>query len=188
MKNTPNFIEIYDDVLSQDQCRQIITEFELDKISQEAGRCGEGVLEHIKKSTDIDHLIHDSSLASSIIANSIGKPLQDYKIKYPEIDEITSWMIQPDYHIQKYKPNEGYFAPHCEVTAAGEFSSRVLVWMYYLNDVDNGGTRFTNYDLNIDAKAGRLVLWTPYWTHTHHGIISSTETKYIATGWYTFIN
>ena len=46
MKNTPNFIEIYDDVLSQNQCRQIITEFELDKISQEAGRCGEGVLGH----------------------------------------------------------------------------------------------------------------------------------------------
>ena len=32
MTITPNFIEIYDDVLSEEQCKQIITEFELDKI------------------------------------------------------------------------------------------------------------------------------------------------------------
>ena len=65
---------------------------------------------------------------------------------------------------------------------------RVLVWMFYLNDVNDGGTRFTNYNKIINATKGRLVLWTPYWTHTHHGIISRTQTKYIATGWYSFIN
>ena len=187
MTNTPNFIEIYDNVLSHEQCRQIITEFELDKINQEAGKCGDGVVENVKKSTDIIHILHDDSLSSKIIGSNIGKYLEDYKKKYPEIDNICSWEFHPDYHIQRYKPNEGYYAAHCEVTAPGHFANRVLVWMYYLNNVNNGGTRFTNYDMDIDAKEGRLVMWTPYWTHTHHGIISSTETKYIATGWYSFV-
>ena len=38
----------------------------------------------------------------------------------------------------------------------------------------------------MDAGEGRLVIWPAYWTHFHRGIISETETKYIATGWYTF--
>ena len=187
MTITPNFIEIYDDVLSEEQCKQIIIEFELDKINQEAGRCGDGVVETIKKSTDIVHDIDDGSLTSLIISSALGKPLEDYKKKYPEINQIYWWNICPDFHVQRYYPNEGYFCPHAEVTDT-QSGMRVLVWMFYLNDVNDGGTRFTNYNKIINATKGRLVLWTPYWTHTHHGIISSTQTKYIATGWYSFIN
>ena len=58
----------------------------------------------------------------------------------------------------------------------------------YLNNVNDGGTRFTNFNIDIEAIEGRLVLWSPYWTHIHHGIISSTKTKYIATGWYSFVD
>tara|TARA_B100001029_G_C15051769_1_gene451275 strand:- start:580 stop:1149 length:570 start_codon:yes stop_codon:yes gene_type:complete len=188
MTNTPNFIEIYDNALSPEQCRQIITEFELDKISQEVGKCGDGVVENVKKSTDIIHYLNDCSLASSIINFALAQPLDHYKKKYPEIDKIATWSFHPDYHVQRYRPNEGYFEPHCEVMGAGYSANRVLVWMYYLNDVNNGGTRFTNFDIDIEAKAGRLVLWAPYWTHVHHGIVSSTETKYIATGWYSFVD
>ena len=75
MTITPNFIEIYDDVLSEEQCKQIITEFELDKINQEAGRCGDGVVETIKKSTDIVHDIDDGSLTSSIISSALSLSL-----------------------------------------------------------------------------------------------------------------
>ena len=186
MTITPNFIEIYDDVLSQEQCKQIITEFELDKINQEAGQCGDGVVEIIKKSTDIVHNVDDGSVTSSIILSALNKPLEDYKKKYPEINQIYWWNISPKFHIQRYYPNEGYFYPHAEVTDISS-AMRVLVWMFYLNDVNDGGTKFTNYNKIINATKGRLVLWTPYWTHTHHGIISSTQTKYIATGWYSFI-
>ena len=62
---------------------------------------------------------------------------------------------------------------------------RVMVWMIYLNTVtQDGGTYFTNYDKKINAVQGRLVIWPAYWTHTHRGIISEKETKYIATGWF----
>ena len=57
--------------------------------------------------------------------------------------------------------------------------------MVYLNTVtDEGGTYFSNYDYKIDAVEGRLVIWPAYWTHVHRGVISKSQTKYIATGWY----
>ena len=58
--------------------------------------------------------------------------------------------------------------------------------MLYLNTEPDGGTYFDNFELEMDAVEGRLVIWPAYWTHFHRGIISETETKYIATGWYTF--
>ena len=60
--------------------------------------------------------------------------------------------------------------------------------MIYLNTVtDGGGTKFPQYDLVTDAVEGRVVLWPSGWTHFHHGVVSMTETKYIATGWYSFV-
>ena len=36
----------------------------------------------------------------------------------------------------------------------------------------------------LKAEEGKGVIWPAYWTHIHHGIVSKTEVKYIATGWY----
>ena len=66
---------------------------------------------------------------------------------------------------------------------------RVLAWMFYLNTVtDDGGTYFDNYDLTLNAVEGRCVIWPAYWTHMHRGIVSKTESKYIVTGWFSFID
>ena len=68
-----------------------------------------------------------------------------------------------------------------------ETSNRMLVWMFYLNSIkQGGGTRFQNYDRITNAVEGRLVIWPAGWTHVHHGIVSKTESKYIVTGWYAF--
>ena len=62
---------------------------------------------------------------------------------------------------------------------------RVLVYMTYLNDVDNGGTEWLFQNYKTEAKKGLSVIWPAEWTHTHKGVISQQE-KYIATGWYVF--
>ena len=60
--------------------------------------------------------------------------------------------------------------------------------MFYLNTVNDGGTYFDNYDLTMNAVKGRCVIWPAFWTHMHKGVVSKTETKYIATGWISYIN
>jgi hypothetical protein len=60
--------------------------------------------------------------------------------------------------------------------------------MTYLNTVkDGGGTEFFHQKLTTSAEQGKTLIWPADWTHTHRGITSPTEEKYIITGWYSFI-
>ena len=59
--------------------------------------------------------------------------------------------------------------------------------MTYLNDIKKGGeTEFYYQKLKIKPETGLTLLWGCDWTFTHRGITSPTETKYIATGWYSY--
>ena len=40
----------------------------------------------------------------------------------------------------------------------------------------------------IKAVKGKTVIWPTDFTHTHRGIVSPTEHKYIATGWFNFFD
>jgi prolyl 4-hydroxylase len=67
-------------------------------------------------------------------------------------------------------------------------SKRLFVFMLYLNTVnDKGGTEFKYYNHIEKAEAGKLLIWPPDFTHTHRGVVSPTEKKYIITGWYSLI-
>ena len=59
--------------------------------------------------------------------------------------------------------------------------------MTYLNDVNDGGeTEFIHQGMQIHPEKGKTLIWPADWTHTHRGIPSPTETKYIVTGWFNF--
>ena len=40
--------------------------------------------------------------------------------------------------------------------------------------------------IKCPAKNGLTLIWPADWTHTHRGVISKKEEKYIATGWITY--
>ena len=64
---------------------------------------------------------------------------------------------------------------------------RHLVFQTYLNTVEDGGeTEFIYQQYKCKAVKGKTLIWPADWTHSHRGIISPTEDKYIITGWYTF--
>ena len=67
--------------------------------------------------------------------------------------------------------------------------NRHLVFMTYLNDVNNGGeTEFLNQRIKFKPQKGLTLVWPADWTHSHRGLVSLTETKYITTGWLNFID
>ena len=104
------------------------------------------------------------------------------------MDRLDPFEINFMFNIQRFLPGEGYHAFHCE-RASWDTRDRVGVWMIYLNDVhDRGWTEFIYQQHFEEAKVGKIVCWPSDWTHTHRGIISPTETKYILTGWFTFVN
>ena len=183
-----NFISIYDNALSEEECKEIIEEFENNKVLQVAGTVNDGEIKpQTKLSTDMHHNIEDNSLVTKYISKSLEIHIKKYIKEYPDVNKTCRWSCHYNFNVQKYNPKEGYFKPHCEVTDTIS-AHRVLVWMFYLNTLKDGGTLFPSYKIGINAIKGRLVIWPAYWTHIHQGQISESEIKYIVTGWHTFVD
>ena len=92
-------------------------------------------------------------------------------------------------NIQYYPPGGGFKIWHFENDFKSPLNKhRALVFMTYLNDVEDGGTEFLHQHLSTPAKKGLTLIWPAYWTHTHKGIVSKLKEKYIVTGWINFIN
>ena len=180
-----DFIGIYDNALSSEQCKQVIENFE----SFDVYDTKESM--YRKDERECDSLPISFERKDNAPTNQIvGKTLFDYFPKYlkvnPDLNGINTFSLFYGFNIQRYKPNQCYWSPHCEND--GNNLDRLLAWTIYLNTVtDGGGTHYTQYNKTIDAVEGRLVIWPAYWTHFHHGVVSKSQTKYIATGWYTFI-
>jgi len=87
--------------------------------------------------------------------------------------------------LQGYKPpNGGFKEYHCERNSPNNVC---FVWMFYLNTVNDGGETEFKYQKHFEkAEKGKLLIWPSDFTHTHRGIPSPTEEKYIFTGWYEF--
>lgn len=88
--------------------------------------------------------------------------------------------------IQKTEPSQGYHVWHCE-NSGREHANRILVFILYLNDVEEGGeTEFLYMKRRITAKKGRLTIFPAGFPHTHRGNPPISGTKYILTGWVEF--
>ena len=180
-----NFISIYESALSSDKCELIIDD--INSSNLEPGVIlGNVVNKEKKDSLDVPRNFIDYSPTSIIIGNALHPCKEDYIKKHPQLNKIHVWDVDTQYNLQKYNPGQGYHVSHCE-NGGGIAMTRVLAWMIYLNTVnDGGGTSFDNYNIQTLAVEGSLLIWPAYWTHFHHGIVSPTETKYIATGWVSF--
>jgi len=83
---------------------------------------------------------------------------------------------------QKTLPGQGYHVWHYE-GATRETAHRLLTWILYLNDVEEGGeTEFLYYRRRIKPKQGTFVLFPGALTHTHRGNPPLSGEKYILTG------
>ena len=201
-----NFIEIYDNALSAEDCKFTIGYMNGDDIVRYPNGTSNIISRGVYGNNSIDISVKDSfdrrmvfcynpepyysnaaNKVNDIVYDALGKCINDYKGKYPELEEVPRWELDENYNIQKYNKGGGYFALHCEND--GGSNERMMAWMVYLNTVtDGGGTYFSNYDLTINAVEGRMVIWPAYWTHHHKGIVSHTQEKYISTGWFCFQN
>ena len=182
-----NFISVYDKSLSATQCNEIIEYFESSNQKQ-IGKYNVGLVDKtIKDSIDIRKEFSDDDKVTNSLLLGIVNGLSRYKSEQPELESLEAWSLDNCFNLQKYNPGGGYFLSHCEQGSKFPSNIRMLVWMIYLNTVTDGGeTNFPQHNFKTEAKTGRLVIWPAGWTHFHHGIVSPTQTKYIATGWFNY--
>ena len=192
-----NFIYRRENALSPSLCRSFIETFETDTENQKKGSVnvrGEVKNDYPgKQSTDISFDPRDLNrprwkflLSELINVLELGK--RDYiQHFYRGMEVIDPFEINHTFNIQRYLPGEGYSQYHCE-RAGLTTGDRMGVWMIYLNDVhDRGWTEFYYQQHFEKAEAGKLCIWPCDFTHLHRGIISHTETKYVITGWFSWV-
>lgn len=182
-----SFIYAIDDAIAPSDCAEMVKKFEANGEQQYAGRIGatQKLAEEVKKSTDLRISgREDWSAYDLLFRDSMQKAIRSLSAIHPFFS--ANRFKDMGYNLQRTRKDE-YYHWHLD-TGAGELSQRVLVAIWYLNDVPGPGgeTQFYHQNISIQPKAGRLVLFPPFWTHLHQNSTLQGGVKYISTTWLCF--
>ena len=186
---TPNFIGSW--VMESLICDQIISYYEKNKEKQIQGSTSRGTISlETKNRRDISISPKELNLKGNEIFNKYFENLfefyKDYNKQWPFLASIVTQLEIGRFNIGKYIIGQHFQKIHTERATLGSLH-RLLAFMTYLNDVEDGGsTYFSHYDLDIQPQKGLTIIWPAEWTHAHKGNIVHSGSKYIITGWLTF--
>ena len=96
----------------------------------------------------------------------------------------NGYVTNETFQIQKYIKNNGKFTYHHDFSVEySEKKYRVITFIYYLNDVNEGGETEIWGSVKIKPECGKLLLFPACWTFPHSGLVPKSNHKYIITGW-----
>ena len=171
-------------------CDDIIEYFHRSEKTIGAVMTHDGNIRIDKKYKDSTDCFFDISTypGKTYIQEHLKSVMDEYIKFFPMVNEYGRWGIVEPVNIKFYCPGAGYHAYHTErSSSAHPINNRHLVFMTYLNDVDDQGeTEFVHQKIRIKPQKGLTVIWPADWTYTHRGIASMSQNKYIVTGWYSF--
>lgn len=165
-----DFIKVYDNVFSQQECKELIDAFK------------EGEQEFIAedKCPQFYQVTLDEMTSREVVAKLTDK-INQYADSIPVLD----YMFPAKYsyemvRIKRYRhDHDDQFADHVDVNDH-ESAKRFLSFILYLNDVEEGGeTYFTGIGKCVVPKRGRLLIFPPLWMFPHCGNETISNTKYI---------
>ncbi len=200
------FIWVRDEVFCPEFCDDVINRFREDD-SKMDGVCGldRSVKPEMKRSVDlmisgkegwedIDTTFHQNLMQSCIEYKADISQHFQLKNLPTHPDEWAGWtpldghIEDSGYQLQETTPG-GFYDWHDDSAveiAGGLLRERSLTYLWYLNDIEDGGeTEFFN-GIRIQPRAGRLLLFPALWNYMHRGRPLGTKSpvnKYISTGW-----
>lgn len=180
-----NLIQVHDNCIGENICKELIHFFEKNKDKQERIENSKipnftqlNVTENLKLSQNINE-IHNY-----LIGLVFHYKREYYKLMpdfcFPEDHSFEQ------FRIKKYN-NDGndMFDDHVDVMNHST-SKRFLSFFWYLNDVNEGGETVFS-DLTIEPKTGRLVIFPPLWMFPHRGNPPISNTKYLLSTYLHYI-
>jgi Rps23 Pro-64 3,4-dihydroxylase Tpa1-like proline 4-hydroxylase len=184
MDNEYEYIEIYKNVLTKELCDTIIQMFQNEPNKHDGSTSG-GIDKNIKNTTDF-HLQNNVNKQWIDIDTQLYQALNDcltnYRNKYDAFQVFKS-INDTGFQIQRYIKGDGFYVYHHDFLA-DKNKYRILTFLFYLNDIEEGGeTEFFYGKLRIKPEAGKCVLFPASWTFPHRAIMPISDDKYIITGW-----
>ena len=186
-----NFVGIFKNAFTKEFCEQVIKQYE-DMVDSGHGWTrfkSHGDAKTFKDDTQVfaDDIDYIPLRKATKEFNELfwGKYYPIYEQEYSVLKE-SSRHANYSFKIQKTKIGGGYHVWHYESNIR-EVCNRLLTWVLYLNDVQEGGeTEFLYQHMRVKPEQGTLVIWPAAFTHTHRGNPPLSNEKYIVTGWTEF--
>ena len=173
--------------LSKSVCNEIIERFEKED-KKSAGITYSGKDTNIKDTTDFHLSVNPENWKDidKVLSNELGKALELY---FAHINKDIPLLIcnsvkDLGFQIQKYEKGVGKYIFHNDHQVYHQDRmDRFLTYLWYLNDVEEGGeTSFFNKG-KVRPEQGKLILFPADWTYPHSGLMPISNDKYIVTGW-----
>jgi hypothetical protein len=198
---TNKYIYINENSISRELCEDIINLFELEE-DKYIGKTRNGVDKDIKDTTDYVINSEDKkwSKIHSFLKTELNNNLKSYfknlnkndcinnteqlssNIEYNYFSELA--LFFNTFMIQKYNKNCGRYIYHNDSHIDfSNKSNRIITYLWYLNDVKEGGQTVIEDNIKIIPRTGKLLLFPACWTYPHCGKIPISDNKYILTGW-----
>lgn len=188
-----DFIYTNKNSLSEKICNEIIDKFNNEEKNKYKGITNNGLNLDIKDTYDFiipnfnnnewseirKKLENELEINTKKYVKKLSKNInENYKI----INNL--YVTNETFQIQKYEKNIGKFTYHHDFSIDYlEKKYRVIVFIFYLNDVKNGGETEIWGKYKIKPETGKLLLFPACWTFPHSGLIPKSDDKYIITGW-----
>jgi hypothetical protein len=176
------------EVLSKELCQNIIDIFEESEKHQ--GSTMNGIHTSVKKTYEVNIRGEKWKEIDNIISNILTDSLIEYAEKINIITnnnhilrELRNNITDQGYQIQKYIKGDGFYKWHIDFAIENKTSCRIVTFLFYLNDVEEGGETFF-YNGKVKPEAGKLILFPATWTYNHKGNMPISNDKYIVTGWF----
>jgi hypothetical protein len=185
MAKSPNFIHVYENILSKEDCHRLIEAYEELATSDQVIRTASEDLNVSQAERSDSYFFLETTIptAHAELATRLKPSIQHFLQTYPGIDHVPVTSISSK--MQKCSPGQGYHTFHWEQTPNSPL--RAVVWLLYLNDIYEGGeTELLNFGERISPREGRLLVFPAAWPWIHRGNPPLVGTKYIVTGWYNY--
>jgi hypothetical protein len=174
-----SYVQTFEGALPADFCRQLISSFHQTTDKHVVRSPGWRAGLDASSWTELDV----SALADAAFKGYFYKQIDDYLAVYNERLGLTL-PVPPtpeisQMRIKRYIAGTGDgFQPHFD--AIYEVAHRYMVFLWYLNDVKEGGeTEFCDLGIKVPAETGKLLVFPPYWMFQHAGRPPLSEDKYI---------
>tara|TARA_B100000131_G_C17934103_1_gene539592 strand:+ start:170 stop:682 length:513 start_codon:yes stop_codon:yes gene_type:complete len=159
-------VRTYDNVLPVSLCKKLIELFDSSEHTEYVNQ------NHKPCFTQLNLNQYHREALSGLIPYVV-KIYNQYKTKFlPKLSSLE------EFRIKRYMTNgDERFDEHVDVIDYPT-AKRAVAFLFYLND-NNGYTTFSNHDLNIEPKRGKVLVFPPTWEYPHAGLPPTDNSKYI---------
>jgi prolyl 4-hydroxylase len=174
-----HYIRSYENAFPAEFCDRVVQHFEADSSKQQ--RNGSNIRSGLSESSWLEQDLSDCMEFN--FRNMVLNSLRHYKAVYEKDCGIQPPLPEPPglapLIVKRYDPGgKDRFQPHFD--ALGPVANRYMVFLWYLNDVAQGGeTEFVDLGIKSAASKGKLLMFPPYWMYRHAGLPPVSNPKYI---------